>query len=356
MKASIGAKGLVATGLLALWLCGCGGGGGSSDAQASPSTPPPTGTNTPPSVQPAGDFVVFEDSNAGSFIKGPLDSSSWAKLADFKKGVNTLTTLASGGQLAIYQAVDAANESVSIYDVKSGQRIATQKIPKGTVVAAGPLFGKPELYLLRTFTTTATGFTDGNVAFVADLKAGTVNNTLASGGKDAHITALPDGRLYRIDKNTGAISTSDATGAWQPLGTLTFPANRTLGEWRVNHQGTKIAVQYDAKVSGGLKSDLWVANIDGANQYRVTNDGNIYGPVWAPDDSKLAFQFNTLSSMVGGSSDAATGQCSYWYVPAESRDVSGLVKGQPHAVAKQMNANQSGVKDFPVCNLVAWEK
>jgi len=158
-----------------------------------------------------------------------------------------------------------------------------------------------------------------------------------------------------ISRKTGAISIGSADGRWTGAGNLAIPANLGILSWRLNHQGNKLAIVYALNSSGSFKTDVWVANIDGSNPYRLTDVGHVAHPVWSPDDSRIAFSYDTLSHMVGGLPGSATGQCSYWNAPAEARDVSGLVKDQRHAVARQMTVNFSGIKNYPACNIVAWE-
>jgi hypothetical protein len=196
------------------------------------------------------------------------------------------------------------------------------------------------------------GASDGGQASIVNLKAGTVLGTVASGGFDTTIEALPDGRLYRINSKTGVISSSGSDGSWTDIGRLSIPAGTTVGNWRLNHQGNKLAIVYqwfsDAAAS---RSDIWTASADGSNQVRLTNQGFMGHPVWSPDDGKLAFNYDT-TSMLGG----LTGRCTYWQVPADAQNVTGISTDQPHAVATQMRVNLRGVKDYSPCNIVAWER
>lgn len=317
--------------LLSLWLAACG-----LDAWA-------------------GEFVVFEDAGAGKLLKGPLDSSSWQPVGDFVKGRNTWTLLAGGRQLAILDRA-AGKASITVYDLASARPVMSQQLPPSTVVA-GPVFGNPSLYLLRTFD--LKNRSDGHKAFIADLKAGSVVGTVPSGGIDTTISPLPDGRLYRIHDTTGVISVSGSDGAWAPIGRLAIPAHMKIAGWRLNHRGTQVAVHLSWTASSSdVRSDIWIANADGSSPYRLTRQGQMGRPVWSPDDSRVAFLYDTLSSLAGGGLDGAgtTGRCSYWHVPVEARDVGGLSFGRPHAIAHQMHVNYGGVKNYPACNVLAWER
>lgn len=350
MRATHKLKTWVFAAFFATWLYGCGGGGPGSQAQAAPATPPPTGT-VPPPVQPSNEFAVYVDVLADSLLKGALDSSSWSRIAEFKSGRHSLTPLAAGRQLAVYQAQDAQNTGVSVYDVRSGQPLWSQVLPRNTVVEAGPVFGNASHYLLRTIT----GTSDGNKAFVVDLRAGSIVSTFASGGLDYQYATLPDGRLYRVSKQSGALAIGSADGTWATVGNLTIPAGLHVMSWRINHRGDRLAVVYALSSPGTFKTDVWVARIDGSGQYRLTDLGHAGAPVWSPDDSRLAFTYETLSDAVGGLPGSATGQCSTWYAAGDSRSISGLVNGQPHAIARQMKVNYSGIKDHSTCDIVAWE-
>lgn len=347
MKFPNGATRVLTVTLIGLWLSGCGGGGG-SDAEASPNGPITNPTDPPPSM--ASEFVVYEDTSSNELLKGPLDSSSWKTLAAYRRGQDAWSRLASGRQLGVYRSASSQNDAITIYDVASGQATMTQEIPKNTVVA-GPVFGSADQYVLRTYV----GASDGGKAFIVNLKAGNVLATIASGGFDATIDALPDGRLYRINSKTGLISTSGADGVWSDIGRLSIPAGSTLGIWRPNHRGNKIAVVYKWFEGAASRSDIWVAGIDGSNPVRLTSQGYMGNPVWSPDDSKLAFNYDTTSSLAGGGT-GVTGKCTYWQVPATAQNVSGVFADQPHAVATQMRVNLHGVKNYAPCNVVAWEK
>lgn len=74
-------------------------------------------------------------------------------------------------------------------------------------------------------------------------------------------------------------------------------------------------------------------------------------PVWSPDDGKLAFNYDT-TSMLGG----LTGRCTYWQVPINAQNVTGISVDQQHAVATQMRVNLRGVKNYARCNVVSWER
>ncbi len=344
MRATKKLRTFVLTALCGAWLWGCGGGGSGSQAQAAPAAPP--------QALPTSEFAVYVDGLADSLLKGALDSSSWSRIAEFKSGTHALTPLAAGRQLAVYQTRDAQNTVVNVYDVRSGQALWSQVLPRNTVVEAGPVFGNASHYLLRTIT----GTSDGNKAFVVDVRAGSIVSTFASGGLDDQYAALPDGRLLRVSKKSGALAVGSADGTWASMGSLAIPTGLSISSWRLNHRGDRLAVVYALNTPGTFKTDVWVASIDGSGQYRLTDLGHAGAPVWSPDDSKLAFTYDTLSDAVGGLPGSATGQCSTWYAAADSRGISGLVKDQPHNVARQIKVNFSGIKEYSTCDIFAWEK
>lgn len=348
MKFSPGSRRVSAATLIGLWLAGCGGGGGAR-AEASPNGPITSPSEPPPSASSS--VVVYEDITSMELLKGPLDSSSWKTVAAYRRGEDAWSRLAQGRQLAVYRSASARNDAVTIYDLASGQIVLTQEIPKNTVVA-GPVFGRADQYLLRTYV----GASDGNQAFIVNLRAGHVLSTMPSGGGDMTIEALPDGRLYRIDSKTGVIAISAADGVWQTVGRLSIPAGTTIGNWRLNHQGTQIAVPYQWFTGASAsRADVWIANIDGSGQYRLTHQGFMNLPVWSPDDARVGFNVDTTASLAGGGV-GVTGKCSYWHVPVAARNVSGVAADQPHPVATQMRVNLHGVKNFGPCNVVAWEQ
>lgn len=295
--------------------------------------------------------MVYEDTTSGELLKGPLDSSTWKTVAAYRRGEDAWSILALGRQLAVYRSASTKNDTITIYDLPSGQLVLAQEIPKNTVVA-GPVFGKTNHYLLRTYV----GSSDGNQAFIVDLKAGKVLATMPSGGGDMTIEALPNGRLYRIEDRTGVIAIGTADGVWKPVGRLEIPAGATVGKWRLNHRGDKIAVAYQwFAASSAIHSDVWVAGIDGSGQYRLNQQGVMNHPIWSPDDARVGFQLDTTSSLAGGGV-GVTGKCRFWHVPVTAQNVSGLAVDEPHATATQMLVNMRGVKNFAPCNVVAWEQ
>ncbi|GGY61453.1 hypothetical protein GCM10011613_01060 [Cellvibrio zantedeschiae] len=308
-----------------------------------------------PSFNTNKEFILTPDMTLGKLIKGDVKGERWEEFAPYRKGDDTFSLLAAGRQLAIFpKNTSTRTETVNIYDVSSGQLLVTQQIPKRTVIS-GPVFGNHDFYLLRTFV----GASDGDKMFVANLRTGDIIRELSSGGSDNTIDTLADGRLYRIHDKTGLISISGPDGKWADIGRLAIPAGQQIGLWRINHAGNKIAVYYLWRNSAtALMGDVWIANIDGSNHYRLTNQGYMTHPVWSPDDSRVAFKYDTTSNMVGGGLGGAggTGKCSYWQVPVGAKDVSGIAYGRPHNLAKEILINMGGVAHFPVCSLVAWEK
>lgn len=299
-------------------------------------------------ADPSSEFVVFADAS-NKVLKGGLDNRPPQLLVDASSAETKWAVINSGRQLAVFSNTSRPTNAVTIYDMSSGRPVLTQPVPKNTFIT-GPVFGSGSQYLLRTYDARTAG--DGNKAFVANLRSGAVEGTLASGGIQATIDTLPDGTLFRIHGKTGLISTHGPSGGWRDIGRLAIPAGVLTIHWRLNHQGTKIAIDYSWKdASSNDRSDIWIADIDGSNQYRLTRGGYMGLPIWSPDDSRVAFRYDTLARF-----GASTGRCSYWHVPVESRDVSGISYDQPHAVARQMKVNNGVSKDYSACKILAWEK
>jgi hypothetical protein len=307
-----------------------------------------------PSLQAQAEFVIVPDISAARMLKVALDGSGQQALAPYRKGTDSYSRLGAGRQLAIYRSATQATDKVTIYDLATAQPRFEQDVPKNTDMS-GPVFGQADLYLLRTFT----GASDGNRLFVADLRSGSIAHTLASGGPDSTIDALPDGRLYRIHNTSGRISVSGMDGRWADIGQLSIPPRHKIGTWRLNHAGDKIAVYYHWRTSASTQmADIWIADMNGTNQYRLTQQGHMSHPVWSPDDRRVAFKYDTTSTLVGAGlgGGGLTGKCSYWQVPVEASNVSQVSHGRPHAVAREIRIHIGGVPDLPVCTLVAWER
>jgi hypothetical protein len=300
-----------------------------------------------------GEFVLFSNDAWHSLGRSTLDGELGEDMYKAAPGKKVAIQMVDGGQRYFYfEAVPGRDDRVTLYDTGMLKALWTQTIPVDSDIV-GPLFGKANTYLIRTFT----GTTDNGTAVVVDFSQGKALRTVATGGPRESIKALPDGRLYRINGDTGRIAVAASNGQWSPLGTLAIPAGRKIGTFDISHKGDRIALYYSfVDENGTVRGDIWVANIDGSGQYRLTAQGDMFTPRWSPDDSRIAFQHDTLFTLVGAGLGGAgvNGDCSYWQVPADSRNVAGIAQGSSHAVAKQILVNAGGIKRSSACHVLAW--
>lgn len=334
---------------LVLLLVGCGGGGTVPVADAKP-----------PVVADSGfaggkEFVLFSNDSWQSLSRSTIDGKLGEPMYKVAWSKKVPIQLVNGGLRYFYfESVPGEDDKVTLYDTRTMKALATQRVPPNSDFA-GPLFGSPNTFLVRTFT----GETDNGIAAVVDFAQGKVLGTLLTGGVKETIKALPDGRLYRINKDTGRIAVASADGQWATIGYLQIPAGRSIGLFEISHRGDRIALYYsyvdDHRI---VRGDVWVANIDGSQQVRLTKQGDMFAPRWSPDDSRIAFQYDNLSSSTGGGLGGAdvSGGCSYWYVPANAQEVSGIVHGQPHPVATQIWVTDGIRSPSYACYVAGWVK
>lgn len=334
--------------ILALALIGCGGGGGgSTDAEANPG-----GNASPtPSFADGRDFVLFSNDGWQSLGRSTTDGEVGQLM--YRSTSKVPIQMADGGKRFLhFQSVTGQDDRVTLYDTRSLAALSTQTVPVNSDIV-GPVFGDPNAYLVRTFT----GTTDNGTSILVDIGKGTALRAITTGGPREDIKALPDGRLYRINNDSGRIAVASANGQWVSLGSLQVPAGRKIGTFDISHAGDRIAVYYSFTDNiNVVHGDIWVANIDGSNQYRLTNQGEIFAPRWSPDDARIAFQVNNLSTLTGGGNGGAgvSGNCSYWHVPANAQNVTGVAPGKMHDVARQILVNADGVKGSRTCHVLAW--
>lgn len=299
-------------------------------------------------------YVLFRNA-MGILVRSTPEGRSAGALTTFRlNDKDRVTTLAGGRQYAVFRNRSASIDTVTIYDMATGQRQYAQDIPVHTDIA-GPLFGKPDVFLLRTFI----GASDNHRAFVVDLRTGAIVGNVATQGAVDSIDVLPDGRVYRINDKTGRISVAGADGVWRDIGALRPPPDLKIGTWKVSHAGNKLAVSYGRVDRIGVyRSDIWVANIDGSGQYRLTNQWDMKFPLWSPDDHRVAFQLDTRSSLVGAGLQGGglTGQCSYWQVPVEAGNVAGITSHQTHPIATEIRVSAEGAPATRICKVVGWER
>jgi hypothetical protein len=297
-------------------------------------------------------FVLFRDFY-GTLTRSSLDGRSGQELAitglpNVPLG-NYFQPLDAGRKFAIFMPKSKDLETVSIHDASTARLLFSQDIPVGTDIT-GPLFGDADKYLLRT----TVGSSDGNQAFIVNLRTGTLLGRVSTQGVKDDIRALPDGRLYKINGQTGRIMTAGADGQWRDLGALQVPVGMRIGVWTVSHRGDRIAIVYTRFDKSNFDwSDVWVANLDGSGQYRVTQQGLFNYPLWSPDDSHLSVRMDTMGSLT--TLGRVRGDCGNWQLPAQARDVTGLQFGVPHPVAREILVSTGGRPTMTrICKIAAW--
>ena len=299
-------------------------------------------------------FVLFRDFY-GTLTRSALDGRSGQELAitglpNVPLG-NYFQSLDAGRKFAIFMPKSKDLETVSIHDAATARLLLAQDVPVGTDIT-GPLFGDADKYLLRT----TVGSSDGNQAFIVNFRSGTLLGSIRTQGVKDDIRALPDGRLYKINSQSGRIMTADADGAWRDFGALQVPANMRIGTWTVSHRGDRIAVVYTRFDKHNFDgSDVWVAQLDGSGQYRLTLQGFFNYPLWSPDDTHLSVRMDTMGSLT--TLGRVSGDCGNWQLPADAREVTGLRFDAPHPIAREILVSTGGRPTMTrVCKLAAWER
>jgi len=306
-----------------------------------------------PASDAASGHVLFRDALGALVISTP-DGRSAEVLSSRLDDKVRIAVLAAGRQYAVFRAKSSRLDTVAVYDMATARLQYSQDVPAHTDIA-GPLFGDPDTFLLRTFV----GATDNGKAFVVNLRTGALLGTLTTQGTADSIEVLPDGRIYRINGKSGRIAVAGADGEWRELGMLQPPPGLKIGTWKLSHAGDRLAVSYGwVDRIGVYRSDIWVARIDGSGQYRLTDQWDMKFPLWSPDDRRIAFQVDTRSSMVGAGLQGGglTGHCSYWHVPAETTGVSGIASQKAHPVATEFLVSAEGASASRICKVVGWER
>ena len=148
--------------------------------------------------------------------------------------------------------------------------------------------------------------------------------------------------------------TAASDGVWRDFGRLQVPANMRIGVWRVSHRGDRIAIVYTRFDKSNVDwSDVWVAQLDGSGQYRLTAQGVFNYPLWSPDDSHLSVRMDTMGSLT--TLGRVYGDCGNWLLPVQARDVTGLQFGAPHPVAREILVSTGGRSTMTrICKIAAW--
>jgi hypothetical protein len=303
---------------LAAGLHGCGGGGGGGVVD-----PPP------PSGGPSGHLWYHNTSSAKTYI-GLASASEAERLLTSDDGP---LAWPDGSQYLEYEVGSSGTDLLTIKATDSGATLYQVELPTFCgLVTPSPV----DKHVVSTQCYTRSSDPQW-FFFVIDVASQAVLHSEAETGRRYRHEWLPDGRTARFHDETGEISVASVGGTWQVLGNLSVPSNTRLANVSVNPQGTQVAVAFRdysdyANEVLGSNSDLWVANLNGSGQARVTLDGNTYGALWSPDGKYLSFDVDTTSCDGGG---ICQGTLSAWYTAATSRNLSTVVSGVTHPQATQ---------------------
>ncbi len=107
-----------------------------------------------------------------------------------------------------------------------------------------------------------------------------------------HKNVAPGKIVFISDRDAGkkiknAIYIMDADGSGQVK--LAYPPKKrkSVGGVSVSPDGKKIAFH---AIDASKKVDIWVMDVDGENQRRLTSGHNASNPTWSPDGSRIAFE------------------------------------------------------------------
>jgi Tol biopolymer transport system component len=309
---------------LAASLHGCGGGGGGDGSGGGGVVDPP-----PPSGGPSGHLWYYNISSDKTYI----GLASAGEAEKFLTNDSAPLAWPDGSQYLEYEVGNSGTDLLTIKATASGATLYQVELPTFCgFVSPSPV----DKHVVLTQCYTRSSDTQW-VFFVIDVASQVVLHSEAEAGRRYKHEWLPDGRYARFHDETGEISVASVGGAWQVLGKLSVPSNTRIADVSVNPQGTQVAVTfrdylYYADEVLGSNSDLWVANLNGSGQARVTLDGNTYRAVWSPDGKYLSFDVDTSSCNGGGE---CQGKASAWYTAATSRNLSSVVSGVNHPQATQ---------------------
>ncbi|EHR71447.1 hypothetical protein BurJ1DRAFT_2618 [Burkholderiales bacterium JOSHI_001] len=344
----VGGRRALALALLCL-VGACGGGGGSS-------SPDPNGNAGGTDQQPAnntlsGHLLYSTSVPTDQTYLGSADASS-IEIAVTSDPDPVAWPDAS--QYLEYTLGGAGTDQINVFNSANRQLLYQVQVPsfcgrlRASPVSKTQVLGQCFQSLLS----------NQGILVVIDLAGSSLVHSEPDQPKRYKYRWLPDGTVLRVHDETGAIAKATVGGAWQTLGQLSVPSNRRVQALEVNVQGTRLAMTFReysdfANETPSTVADLWVANLNGSAQERVTSNGNVYAVQWSPDGSKLAFNVDTSSC---GDASACGGTSSWWVAASSARNLQSLVAGVAHASAAQLQRRfpSGNVTPLVGTDLMAW--
>lgn len=168
---------------------------------------------------------------------------------------------------------------------------------------------------------------------------------------DDQFAWMPDGRFMLISIATGRMRVASLDGGPEvPVGRLTLPPDRSMGEFVISPSGREFIMKMPRRNAVPREADLWIGSIDGARFERLTEAKAIGSALWSPDGRYVAY---TVDTGYGCSTAGyCYGSCDQWYTPAHLRRVRGF-EGEPGSEAFQVRDRQ-GARQSLGCHVLAW--
>lgn len=253
------------------------------------------------------------------------------------------------------QNVGFKQDSFAVYDAASGQlEYQARSVPRISEAEPSPHAASVFSFVFLDVAS------DKGLFAIVDLanEPGLLASYKGDVGKYLHWW-MPDGSIRRLHAHTGELSAwrgkpqeRNERMDWQVIGEIPPPLPGVIfGMAALSPKGNELVLStVDVRTR---KVDLWMADFRDPALRRITSDGFVSFVTWSPDGRHMLFQRNNVSSI----DTSFTGQCSYWIAPSSARELTGIVPGTPHAVARQVFYGSRQAPSSPPCGKVAaWVK
>lgn len=163
---------------------------------------------------------------------------------------------------------------------------------------------------------------------------------------------MPDGRFMLIHLKTGRmrIAALDHPEE-QPVGQLTLPSDRVMGQFAISPTGTEFIMKLRRRDTVPIEADLWIGRLDGSRFEQLTQARAIGSALWSPDGRHVAYTVDTGGLCNG---EGCLGGCDQHYTRATLRQVRGF-NGTPGSDRFEVS-NRRGQRHRLGCHVLAWTR
>ncbi|HSI59251.1 MAG TPA: hypothetical protein VLA16_16940 [Ideonella sp.] len=280
--------------------------------------------------------IWYMDSVARASYISPMDASTQPRRLTADADPHPWP---DGSQYAEYTlGSDGVTDSLRILSAGDGSTLHQLTMPNfsGSELRASP--ASKTTFLSKAY---ASSLDDEGEMLVVDAATARVIHSEPALVKVQKFRWLPDGRLLRLNAESGEVALAAVNGSWQAAGRVAVPGGQVVRQIEINPQGTQMALVM--KNTAGSAADAWVAQLDGSQLQRVTSDTATNQVYWSPDGQRLLFDYDD-SSCVGRT---CTGSCQLWYAPADARNLTGLYNTE-HPVATRVRKRHTDDSVIPL--------